>query len=143
MKTAMLNILLGSLLALMPVAVSAQDKAVYYDVTSTLEGGVAPGEIINTLMDDYGVTLVEATLFAMMNGGEANREDFAVAGIEAADNLAQAQVVADAVKAEFGFSGILATVVDGALLQYAKMMPQPKVYESDYWSSGGPVSPAS
>ena len=143
MKRTMLNVFLVSLLALMPLAASAlENEAAYNDVVSSLEGGTTPGDIIRALIKDYDMTLAEATVFAMVSGGQANRVAFATAGIESAGNLAQAQSVAYAVKATAGDTGAVATAVDQAMAKYAELMPQPNVYEDEYSPTGGAISPA-
>jgi hypothetical protein len=138
-----MNVFLASLLALMPLAASAlENEAAYNDVISSLDGGATPGDIIRALVNDYDMTLAEATVFAMVSGGQANRVAFATAGIESAGNLAQAQSVAYAVKAAAGDTGAVATAVDQAIAKYAELMPQPSVYEDEYSPTGGAISPA-
>jgi hypothetical protein len=143
MRCAILNVFLASLLALMPLAASAlENEAAYNDVVTSLEGGTTAGDIIRALVKDYDMTLAEATVFAMVAGGQANRVAFATAGIESAGNLAQAQSVANAVKAAAGDTGAVATAVDQAIAKYAELMPQPNVYEDEYSPTGGAISPA-
>jgi hypothetical protein len=143
MKSTILNVFLASLLALMPLAASAlENEAAYNDVVSSLDGGTSSGDIISALIKDYDMTLAEATVFAMVSGGQANRVAFATAGVELASNLPQAQSVANAVKATAGDPGAVATAVDQAMEEYARHMPQPDVYKDDYSPKGGAVSPA-
>jgi hypothetical protein len=90
------------------------------------------------------MSLAEATVYAMECGGDEHREAIATAGIEAAENLAQAQSVADAVLASAGQIRAVVAGVHAALQEYVRAMPQPDVYEDKYTPTGGDgaVSPA-
>ena len=104
------------------------------------EGGSAAEAVRVTRL--MGMGLAEATVYAMVCGGEANRIDIATAGVAAAENLAQAQSVAYAVLATGGETGPLADAVRGAVNEYARLMSQPKVYQDEYTPLGRGVSPA-
>jgi len=153
MKNTLLNLFLASLLAVFPWAASAEDngasgyslehKAAYDAVNSELGKSTAPADIIRMLTKEpYDMSLSEATVFAMVSGGQANRVAFATAGIESASNLAQAQAVANAVKATVDVPGAVATAVDEAMVKYAELMAQPDVYKDVYSPKGAGVSPA-
>ena len=143
MKKVMLHVCLTSLLLAMPFAVSAQtgEKPSCELVQNLLEGGSSTGDVVRATVET-GMSLAEATVFAMVCGGEENRVDIATAGIEAAGNLAQAQSVANAVLAAAGQTGAVAVAVNEAMEVYARHMPQPGVHQDDYTPTGGGVSPA-
>jgi hypothetical protein len=144
MKNTFLTVFFASLLALLPLGANAvENQAAYDEVISSLAASTAPADIISSLVNNHGMTLTAATVFAMVSGGQDNRVAFATAGIGLAGNLAQAQSVANGVKATAGQSGVVADAVDAALEQYVRTMPQPNVYEDDYSPAGGGVSPAS
>jgi hypothetical protein len=110
-------------------------------VQSLLARGTAPEDVVRAVVDT-GMTLGEATVFAMVCGGEANRVAIATAGVSLAGNLAQAKSVANSVLATAGETGPVAGAVDAALQDYVKNMPQPSVYEDQYTPHGGGASPA-
>jgi hypothetical protein len=143
MKNAFFTVFFASLLALLPLGANAvESQAAYDEVISSLAASTAPADIISSLVNNHGMTLTAATVFAMVSGGQDNRVAFATAGIGLAGNLAQAQSVANGVKATAGQSGVVADAVDAAMEQYVRTMPQPNVYEDDYSPAGGGVSPA-
>ena len=143
MKNTFLTVFFASLLALLPLGANAvENQAAYDEVISSLAASTAPADIISSLVENHGMTLTEATVFAMVSGGQDNRVAFATAGIGLAGNLAQAQAVANGVKDTAGQSGEVANAVDAAMEEYVRAMPQPNVYEEDYSPAGGGVSPA-
>ena len=127
----------------MPLAANAQadETPSCEKVQAMLKGGNSVGDVVRATMGE-GMTLVEATVFAMVCGGEDNRVAIATAGIEAAGNLAQAQAVANAGLATAGQTGAVASAVNRAMKEYAEHMPQPSVHEDDFTPTGGGVSPA-
>lgn len=145
MKNALLQWYLAGWLAVMPVVASAQtvatDKQSCDRVRYLLDVGSPAGAVVRDTVA-AGMTLAEATVFAMVCGGEENRVAIATAGVELAGNLAQAQSVATAVKATAGQTGAVAVAVDKAMLEYARLMPQPNVHQDEYTPTGGGVSPA-
>jgi hypothetical protein len=146
-KTTVLNVFFAAILALVPLAASAlENQAAYNDVNTSLTAGTAPADIIRALIGDYDMTLAEATVFAMVSGGEGNRSAFATAGVESAGNYPQAQSVVVAVKATAGQTGVVADAADAAMDEYTKLMPQPYIHHDDDIPTGGgtrpPVSPS-
>ena len=127
-------------------AIAQENKAAYDAVNASLLRGSAHADIIQSLTQGpHDMTLSEATVFAMVSGGDSNRIDFVTAGITAAGNLPQAQSVVNAVKAAAGNNSPEADAADAALAQYVKLMDQPLIHHDDEIPSGGgaqPVSPA-
>ena len=96
------GVALAVVLALASAGASAQvevDPA--FDTVKELVDGSSPETVINAVMNT-GKTLPEATVYAMVAGGEANRVALATAGVGMAGNLAQAREVANAVMAAAG-----------------------------------------
>jgi hypothetical protein len=145
MKPSLRALFLFGLLAYIPLAAVAQDEGERScdAVLSLLAGGSSAGDVVRATVAT-GMSLAEATVYAMECGGDENREAIATAGIEAAGNFAQAQSVADAVLASAGQTGSVAEAVSAALQDYIKHMPQPDVYQDKYTPTGGDgaVSPA-
>ena len=110
-------------------------------VLSSLAQRASPEDVVSAVVD-MGMTLGEATVFAMVCGGEANRVAIATAGVGLAGNLAQAKSVANSVLATAGETGPVASAVEVALQDYVENMPQPSVYEDEYTPHGGGASPA-
>lgn len=124
-------------------AAAQQNRAAYDAVNSALEQGAAPATIIAALTEyPFNMDLSEATVFAMVAGGDENRLDFVSAGVKSAGNLPQAQSVVNAVRAAAGQTSAEANAATEALSEYMKTMPQPKVYQDDYTPTGGGASPA-
>jgi hypothetical protein len=146
MKKSLIVLCLSSLFACIPVLVVAQVEASSpcENVRGMLGDGRSAGDVIRTIMET-GMSLADATVYAMNCVGEENPQAIATAGIEEADNLAQAHVVAEAVLAVTGQTGPVADAVQVALQEYARHMPQPDVYRDEYTPTGGTgaVSPAS
>ena len=147
MKSIIQRTIIATVLALLPFALNAEEnKAAYDAVNASLLRGSAHADIIQALTQGpHDMTLSEATVFAMVSGGDSNRIDFVTAGITAAGNLPQAQSVANAVKAAAGTNSPEADAADAALAQYVKLMDQPLIHHDDEIPSGGgaqPVSPA-
>ena len=140
MRNALPVMCLCGLLAAIPLGVSAQveEQQSCDNISELLAGGSSAGDVVRATMAT-GMNLVEATVFAMVCGGEANREAIATAGIEAAGNLAQAQSVAYAVLATAGQTGPVADAVRLAMDDYARHMPQPDVYQDEFTPTGGGV----
>ena len=145
MTKSLCHLLLAGMLVLLPLAVSAQENEAAFDtVNSALLQGTGHAAIIKSLTEGpHNMSLSEATVFAMVSGGEANRVAFVEAGVKSASNLPQAQSVVYAVRAAAGETSAEASAADAALKQYVKTMPQPNVYEDNYTPTGGGVSPAS
>ncbi len=145
MKSSMpvLSVIAG-LLLFPAIALSqtiTEDAAAYQAVQSMLADGSSPSAVVDSMVA-RGMTLSEATVFAMVSGGEQHRVAIASAGVAAADTLAEARTVANAVVATSGESGPVAVAVREALNRYADSMPAPSVYEDDYTPTGAGVSPA-
>jgi hypothetical protein len=143
MQNTLLRVFLASLLALVPGIASAQEveEASCDKVRAWLAADSSADEVVQAVVAT-GITLAEATVFAMVCGGEENRVAIASAGVASAGNLAQAQFVADAVMAAAGQTGAVADAVRAAVKTYAENMPQPEVYQDNYTPRGGSVSPA-
>ena len=104
--------------------------------------GSPPHDVLAAVVND-GMSLVEATVFAMVCGGQENRIDIVTAGVEMADSLAEARSVVAAVVAATGDSSPESAAARAALDTYEKTARQPDVYESDYIPhGGGGVSPS-
>lgn len=104
--------------------------------------GNSPGDIVATVVKD-GMSLADATVFAMGCGGPENRIDIVTAGVEMAGSLAEARSVVAAVVAATGDSSPESAAARAALDTYEKTARQPDVYESDYIPhGGGGVSPS-
>ncbi|MEH6589991.1 MAG: hypothetical protein V7746_07050 [Halioglobus sp.] len=147
MKTTILNVFFTAILTLVPLAASAlENQAAYNDVNTSLTAGTSPADIISALIQNYELTLTQATVFAMVSGGEGNRSAFATAGVESAANYPEAQSVVVALKAAAGQTGAVANAADAALVEYSKLMPQPYIHHDDNIPTGGgartPVSPS-
>jgi hypothetical protein len=145
MKKVFYLLCLSSVLTCVVIPAVAQgDEALSCDnVRDMLAGGSSATEVVHATVQT-GMSLVDATVFAISCVGNENPEAIATAGIEAAGNLAQAQSVADAVLASAGQIRAVSTGVYAALQEYIKNMPQPEVYEDKYTPTGGDnaVSPA-
>lgn len=138
MKNSLITLCLATVLAFLPLAASAQENSqAYSEVNASLTNGTSHSDIIRALIDNHDMTLSEATVFALVSGGEANRVAFATAGVGLASNLPQAQGVVAAVKATAGETGASAKAADVALDEYITSMPQPTVYENKYSPTGG------
>lgn len=112
-------------------------------IQKSLAGGSSADAVIRTVVES-GMSLADATVYALVCVGEENPEAIATAGIEAAGNLPQAQSVATAVLATTGETGPVAEAVRAAMHEYTRRMPQPDVYQDKYTPTGGDqvVSPA-
>jgi len=136
---------LAAALAALPFAATAaipEDEDC--DIVEQLVKDKTPPQTIIKTMVGGGMSLEEGAVFAMVCGGEVNRVPIAVAGVEAAANLVQANGVAAALVATAGETSPVATAVRNALKQYEKTAKQPPVYKTDYKpTGGGGVSPSS
>lgn len=152
MPNTLLRICLAGLLALGAAIASAQDTGAPTSISedeqesctkirNDLLAGSSPDQVVRATVT-AGKTLAEATVFAMVCGGEDYRAAVAAAGVAAAGNLAQAQFVATAVMAAAGQTGPVADAVRAEVETYARNMPQPQVHEDRYTPYGGGVSPA-
>lgn len=112
-------------------------------VRQTLAGGGSAAAVI-AAATEAGMSRADATVYVMGCVGDDHPEAIAAAGVAAADNLAQAQAVADAVLAVAGENAVVTNAVNFALRDYIQHMPQPDVYEDKYTPTGGDdaVSPA-
>ncbi len=145
MKHTILRLgVLGLLLGLSLGANATMDEAAAYSTVQTmLVDGSTPAEIIAVLKDD-GRTLSEATVFAMVSGGEDNRVAFVTAGVASATGLMEAQGVVDAVLAVAGRTGSVADAVQVAFADYAaSIQPPPTYIGGNIATGGGAVSPSS
>lgn len=149
MKTPFLNALALGAILMAPLSGSAQDVPGQQspDVESSSctelrdmlsEGASAKDTVLQAVAS--GMTLIEATVYTMVCGGDANRVAVATAGITLADNLAQAHSVANGVLAAAGKTGPVADAVTTALAAYARNVPQPNVHQDAYTPTG--VSPS-
>ena len=144
MKHTLLRLTLLSLLISIPFgANAAMDAAAACNTVQTmLVDGSTPADIIAVLKED-GRTLSEATVFAMVCGGEDNRVAFATAGVSSATSLMEAQGVVDAVLATAGQTGPVADALRVALTDYTETFPPPATYTGGNIATGGGVSPSS
>ena len=138
MKKSVPGFYCTTLFLLLSMASVAQDRgSVACDpVRAQVQAGTSAADMVKSVMVT-GVSLAEATVLAMNCTAEDSWEAIAVAGVAMADNLAQAQSVADAVLASAGQTGAVADAVQVALQDYIKHMPQPDVYEDEYTPTGG------
>jgi hypothetical protein len=145
MKNSLLTLCLSVFLVGIPFAAGAQEaeQASCDTVKNVLSSGGSAGDAVRATMET-GMSLAEATVYAMVCVGDQTPEAIATAGIEAAGNLAQAQSVANAVLASAGQTGAVADAVRAAMQEYVRHMPQPAVYQDKYSPTGGDstVSPA-
>jgi hypothetical protein len=145
MKHTLLRLTLLSLLISFPFGANAtmDEAAAYSTVQTMLVDGRTPADIIAALKND-GRTLSEATVFAMVSGGEDNRVAFATAGVASATSLMEARGVVDAVLATAGRTGSVAGAVQVALTDYAASIQAPSTYTGgNIATGGGAVSPSS
>jgi hypothetical protein len=146
MKHTLLRLTLLSLLISLPFSANAaMDEAAAYSTVQTMlaDGRSTPADIIAALKDD-GRTLSEATVFAMVSGGEDNRVAFATAGVASATSLMEAQAVVDAVLATAGKTGPVADALGVAFTKYSASIQPPSTYTGgNIATGGGAVSPSS
>lgn len=154
MKTQVFTLLAASCLLLLPVAGNAQDapdvpaaaaheKRDCAELLAMLEAGESEETVVRAVVET-GMSLSEATVYAMLCGGDSYRLAIAVAGVTLSSTLAQAQSVANAVIAAAGDNSDVAIAVREAVIVIAKGLPQPGVYVDEYTPTGGTdVSPAS
>lgn len=151
MKTQVFKLLVASCLLLLSVAGNTQDAPAVpvneerdcAQLLAMLEGGASAEDVVRATVAT-GLSLANATVYAMECGGESHRLAIVVAGIKLASTLAQAQVVADAVMATAGGDARVANAVRDAMIEVTESMPQPGVYVDEYTPTGGAdVSPAS
>lgn len=145
MKNRLFNSLLTVVLTLLPAWASAQSEEDEScdEVEQMLEAGNSPAEVIAATVDS-GMTVTEATVFAMVCGGESNRVVIATAGVGLAGSLPEARSVVVAVVATAGETSPEAAAVRQAYKAYEKTARQPEGYKTDYTPhGGGAVSPAS
>lgn len=105
-------------------------------IRDLMAGGSSADAVVQVAMQS-GLSLADATVYVLDCVGDDNPQAVAVAGIAAAENLAQARAVADAVLAKVAPGSPVALAVEKALQDYVKYMPQPGVYEDKYIPSGG------
>ena len=124
-------------------AIAVMDETEARDtVVSMLDQSQPATEIIAALMAD-GRDLIDATIFALVSGGENNRTAFAEAGIASATSLAQAQSVSYALIATAGATGPVADTVETAMKTYSNRLTPPSTYQgSGIATGGGSVSPS-
>jgi hypothetical protein len=145
MKHTLLRLTLLSLLISIPFGANAtmDEAAAYSTVQTMLAASSTPADIIAALKDD-GRALSEATVFAMVSGGEDNRVAFATAGVASATSLMEAQTVVDAVLATAGQTGPVAEALQVAFTEYSSNIQPPSTYTGgNIATGGGAVSPSS
>jgi len=138
MKNTILHLGLAAVLAALPFAATAAipDDEDCDVVKQLVKDNTPPATIIKTMVGG-GMALEEGAVFAMVCGGEANRVPIAVAGVEAAANLVQANGVATALIATAGETSPVAGAVRNALKEYRRLASQPPVYSPEHERSGG------
>lgn len=147
MKKMVLSFAMAGVLGLQSILGTAQESAridfseAHNTVQSMLAAGSSGRAVVDATMAS-GMSLSEATVFAMVSGGESHRVNIAEAGISAAGNTAQALTVADAVLATAGETGPVADAVREVLQRDTALMERPSVYEDDYTPTGAGVSPS-
>lgn len=159
MNTQVFKLLVASCLLILPLAGNTQDANVTpadpdaqaapiseqrncVHLADMLEEG-ASAEAVVRASAATGMTLEDATVYAMVCGGDSNSVAIAVAGVRLANSLAQAQAVANAVLVTAGRHGDVADAVNEAVLLVARDLPQPAIYVDEYTPTGSDVSPAS
>ena len=143
MKQTILRLGVLSLLLALPLGANAMmnEGDAYATVQSMLGSASLPVSIISTLKDD-GRTRPEATVFAMVSGGEDNRVAFAIAGVESSTSLMEAQLVTQAVLAAAGETGPVADAVREAMHAYSKTLRPPTTFDGGRIANGSGVSPS-
>ena len=148
MKNTLTNLFLASLLAALPLAVSAQPEEEQLversceQVVNMLENGDTPAEVI-TAMVDSGMALTGATVFAMECAPENYREALAEAGVNLAPNIREAESVVAAVTYAYGEGSAEAKAARKADKQFKKKEKQPKKHKVDKKpGQGSGVSPS-
>ncbi len=147
MKISLLPLFLAGLMAYLPLSATAlMDKREARDtVVNMLGESQSAAAVIAALVAD-GRGLIDATIFALVSGGEENREAIARAGIASAGSLAEAQSVANALIATAGATGPLADVVAQEMKAYRETLTPPSTYQGSGIATGGggqAVSPSS
>jgi hypothetical protein len=145
MKHTLLRLTLLSLLISIPFGANAtmDEAAAYSTVQTMLAASSTPADIIAALKDD-GRALSEATVFAMVSGGEDSRVAFATAGVASATSLMEAQTVVDAVLATAGQTGPVAEALQVVFTEYSTSIQPPSTYTGgNIATGGGAVSPSS
>ena len=110
-------------------------------VVSMLAEGNSAAEVIAALMAD-GRDLIDATIFALVAGGQENRVAFAEAGTAAAKSFEELQSVANALIATAGATGSVAQAVTLAVTEYKSTLTPPSTYQGGGIATGGDVSPS-
>jgi hypothetical protein len=131
MQKTILTLSLSGLLSLLPLAAAGAEvgeSEAYETVHTMLAQGSPHGEVIAALRGTEGMSLPEATVFAVVSGGEANQVDFALAGLAAAATLEEAETVVAAVLAAAGENGPVADAVNRELLAYRRRETPPPGY---------------
>ena len=144
MKQTVLRLAMLGLLITLPFSANAvMDEVAAYSTVQTMQAnGSSAAETISVLKED-GRTLAEATVFAMVSGGEDMRVAYATAGVESATSLMEAQAVVDAVLAAAGETGPVADALQVAMNTYSKSIPPPSTYKGgNIATGGGAVSPS-
>ena len=148
MHKALITLWLATIMAFTSLLASAevdqQDPAFEAVKTAVANGDSAESIIRMLIAEPYGKTLAEATVYAMVAGGQENRTAMIEAGIGLATTLPQAQQVAYAVEAAAGSASADAGTARDAVAEYAQNMPPPEVYQQNYSPTGGgtDVSPS-
>ncbi len=124
--------------------VDEQDPAFQAVKTAVANGDSAESIIRMLVAEPHSKTLAEATVYAMVAGGQENRTAMIEAGIGLASTLPQAQQVAYAVEAAAGTGSADAGTAKDALADFARALPPPDVYQQNYSPTGGgsDVSPS-
>ena len=140
----LLNLCLAGVFAVLPltaVAVVEGDESCER-VERLLQAGISAKGVVAEVVDG-GMTLTEATVFAMACAGQDNRIAIATAGVALAGSLSEAQAVVTGVVAAAGETSQEAAAVREAFNTYKRTAKQPAVYEREHIPHGGfVVSPA-
>ena len=117
-----------------------RDTEACVEVMNQFRAGATAESVIRARM--AGRSLLEATVFTLVCGGESNRVAVARAGVGLAGNLAEAQTVGYGLLRTAGETGPVSVAVDEALQGYVERMSQPGIHEDGYTPHGGSVSPS-
>jgi hypothetical protein len=143
-KCTLFGLCLSGLLFIQPLAANPQpeEDESCQRVDKRLQGGDSAKEVITGVVDG-GMSLTEATVFAMVCGGQGNRVAMVTAGVALAGSLAEAQSVVSGVIAAAGEGSPEAVAVHEAFNAYKRTAKQPAVYEKEHIPQGGfVISPA-
>jgi hypothetical protein len=141
MNKILISLVCGLMLSLSPLVSLADDAAAQAAVQQGLDNGAGLDDIIDVLTGEpHNMSLADATLFAMNNGGEGNNMAFMTAGLDiaCADSNARMSVVARELIQALGSDSPEA-------IEARRLMDtcQPDVYVDEYSPGGrGDISPS-